>query len=174
MTKTFSPSEIQEIIGITPESLRDWRRRGFLGGVGHIVLPNGRITSKTDDALAAGVSRPTWVYALGDVVVLAIARSLGTLTIDLFAQVQLAMQVAPHIVEFANKGKQLPALVDNQFAAAWRGLDRDADFQVVRFNDLNRIITYGVAHAILIDMKKEADNLPELLVRYLDRIGGAK
>lgn len=174
MTRTFSPSEIQEMTGIPPESLRDWRRRGFLGGVGHIHLPDGKTTSRIEDAVAAGVARPTWIYMLGDVVVLAIAKSLGTLTNDLFAQIHLATEITPHVVEFANKREQVPGLVDSRFVVAWREEEFGASFKCVRFNDLNNVTHYGVARAILIDLQKEAEALPLRLVEHLSQIGGAK
>lgn len=39
--RVFSPSEIEALIGISPDRLRDWRRRGFLADCGVLPLPNG-------------------------------------------------------------------------------------------------------------------------------------
>ncbi|WP_293795053.1 hypothetical protein [uncultured Bosea sp.] len=173
MTRTFTPSEVQELGAPAPDNLRDQRRRGLLEGVGHILLPSGKKTSRIEDALLAGVARPAWLYSLGDVVILAIAKSLGTVTSDLFAQIHLAKQIAPHVVEFANKGTPLPSLVDNRFAVAWREDEDDLSFKCIRTNNLNDIPNFGVARAIVVDMKREAELLPAKLIEHLAKIGGA-
>jgi hypothetical protein len=161
----LSPSDIEEMPGPSPDILRDWRRRGLLRGIGHIVLPDGSITSDTEIARAAGVNRPAWLYALGDAVRLVIARNLGALTNDIETQLTIANLATPSVVEFAMKSSAIPALVDRRYLVVWR--DDTDRFAALRFDDLNNLANYEITHAIIIDMHREAARLPAKLLRLL-------
>ncbi len=161
----LSPSEIEEVTGFTPDILRDWRRRGFLKRIGQIALPDGSVTSDVERAREAGIARPAWQYALGDAVLLSLARSFSDLTIDIETQLTIAEFAAPHVVEFAMKSELVPSLIDRRFLAVWRGVD--GAIQAMRFNDLNRLVDHSITRAIVIDMHREASHLPEKLIHLL-------
>lgn len=161
----LSPSDIEELTGVSPDVLRDWRRRGLLKRIGHIVLPDGSITSDVERVREMGVSRPAWLYALGDAVRLTIARNIGGLTNDIETQIAIADFATPSVVEFAMKSKAVPALVDRRFLVVWR--HEGGGFEAVRFDDLNNIVNHDVARAVVIDMHREASQLPVKLVRLL-------
>ena len=156
----LTPSDIEELTGLSPDILRDWRRRGFLDGAGSIVLPDGSSTTEIAAAKLAGISRPAWLYSLGDAVRLAVARSVGGLVHDIRTQLALAELAGPHVASFACPHGSESALTECRYLAAWR--QDDGSLSGFRCNDLNLVASTvaPAAHAIIVDMQREADRLP--------------
>lgn len=77
MPHFFEPNEVSTIAGLTPDKLRDWRRRNLLDDVG-TELANGR-----------------WVYSFGDVSLLAISGWL--LKAGFVSDLKPALRIAARI-----------------------------------------------------------------------------
>ncbi len=80
--KLFAPADIHSFGIASPDDLRDWRRRGFLDGIGLLPTKNGGWTSNLNDPDLLVTGRPTWAYHRRDVLALAIGLSLIELKID--------------------------------------------------------------------------------------------
>lgn len=82
MREDFGASDVHRICGITPDVLRDWRRRGFL------------------DTCGTQSEGGHWRYSKGDVFTLAVARRLAftKAVSDLPRAISLARSVLPWVV----------------------------------------------------------------------------
>lgn len=68
----YSAGKLSEILGVKPEQLRDWRRRGFLGKIGTEV-------------------RGRWEYSEADLIVLSLAQVFRQRTGDLERAVTISL-----------------------------------------------------------------------------------
>lgn len=68
----YSAGKLSEILGVKPEQLRDWRRRGFLGKIGTDV-------------------RGRWEYSEADMIVLSLAQVFRQRTGDLERAVSISL-----------------------------------------------------------------------------------
>ncbi|SCW56463.1 hypothetical protein [Ancylobacter rudongensis] len=162
----FSPQQIRELTGITPETLRDWRHRGLLTGFGVVPLENGWTR---DLEKIKQLKRPTWLYLRGEVTTLALAKSLTTLRVELSAALHIASLLNLYVIAWLVES--YGAYRDMPYAIAWPEEDghpspigiEPGKFGVVRLDDLNRIPAYAGGKALVFDLKKLALDLPEPL-----------
>jgi hypothetical protein len=162
----FSPQQIRELTGITPETLRDWRHRGLLANFGVVPLEGGWTR---DPEKIKHLKRPTWMYLRGDLTTLALAKSLTTLRIELSAALEIASKLNVYVVAWLVES--YADYRDMPYAVAWPEADgyyspiaiEVGKFGLVRLNDLTRIPTYVGSKAIFLDLKKLAFEFPEPL-----------
>ncbi len=89
MIYDLDPAEVAERSGLPQASQRDWRRRGFMEGIGQ-MQSNGR-----------------WMYSVNDAVSIAITRLLMSrrLSTDITDAFRVSMAVKPHVVAWLEAGR---------------------------------------------------------------------
>jgi DNA-binding transcriptional MerR regulator len=149
MTIEFGQSEVSQITGISSVTLRDWRRRNLLDGIG--------------TTNAAG----RWCYRRGEIVTLASAKQIETLGIDLSRSIEIAV-ASRGIISERLRPPDKRLFEQHKFIASWpveSGQTRVGapvgKLEAVQFNDLNRIVEYAGIGAIVIDIEKITQAMPK-------------
>lgn len=151
MSKIFVPQEVQSMIGILPDVLRDQRRRGILK-IG--TNQNGR-----------------WAYRPGDVIALAIVQFLtgNRLVTDLSDAFAVAESVTQHV--WAWMTSEVSELVDGyrniKYVAIW---PTNGELQVKLFGNPESIIQWKLAGYIFLDLQIIADELKDRLAPVLEEV----
>jgi len=155
--RTLSPAEVQAMIGLPPDRLRDWRRRGFLDGIG---VQEG----------APGATKVNWVYRSGDVLHLAVASEITKLGLGIEVGLRLANISMLHVIAWLGAPSSAH-LKDPRYIVAWPSEEGEnlmgspvGSLTAVRLGDLNRISLYTAGKAIILDAQALAANLPPALV----------
>lgn len=172
MPRFFQPNEVKAKSGVDPDVLRDRRRRGLLEGIGVIQLPNGGWTKDPEEARKLGIERVSWVYTVGDLLALVVAERLTAgLGIDLVKALDLATQINTVVYDWAI---QAAGADKHRYVLAWPSTEGENPsgvtvdrLSVIRLNDLNRSENYMAEKAILLDLKRLADRLPEPLLTLI-------
>lgn len=169
MPRFYQPNDIKALIGVSPETLRDWRRRKILGSIGCLALPNGGWTVDPNDPRLSEVGRPTWVYMQGDLVRIAIAQNLIEIGMDLAAALDLADLATPHVSAWLDP-QGLNTWRYPRYMIAWPSSEGSNNMGVpiggltaVRLDDLSNIPLYIGAKALIIDFERLAGALPKPL-----------
>jgi hypothetical protein len=176
MQRYFTPAEVSDLIGVSPENLRDWRRRGLIDSLGALATPTGWTTDPDDPALA-GSRRATWGYRLGDVTALATARQLQDMGLDLSSSLQVAEQLTNIMLVRAFPGwaaeHAMPSWVSaakTDFVAALQGRDTDGigdmalpvdRYTVLQITDLAMLPQWIGTKALVLNVKRLAEQWPE-------------
>ena len=147
VTDTYTPSDIEALgVPLSPDNLRDWRRRGMLDNFGRV------------DAVGR------WTYRKGDVVALAAAKLIEGLGVDLSRAIEIADKTRVLIVD-GLRGKE----PEYRFIAAWPVETGQANMsgipagrlESIQLNDLNRISEYVGIGASVIDIEKIVQAMPD-------------
>ena len=113
------------------------------------------------------------MYHRGDLVVLAVARNLVELRLDLEVSFQIANHASKHVDAFRDP-KAPASWRRHRWLAGWPVHDgREGErslpgpFALMFFDDLNRLIQRGGPKAVLVDLEKMARDLPDTLWEVL-------
>lgn len=171
----YTPQEIHGFGIVTPEVLRDRRRRGLIDGIGEILLPDGSTSSNPEHPAARGIDRLTWLYPLGDVTALAIAEIIiKGMKLDLGHALAIAHKINAKVLAWVPGAIEEPERWrEPRFAIAWP-VDETGGFgshndslEVVAVSDLNAFTRYAGAQGVVIDCKEMASRLPAKLRAHL-------
>ncbi|MCH4541524.1 MerR family transcriptional regulator [Ochrobactrum sp. A-1] len=146
MTRLISPSEVEARTGLSPDVLRDWRRRGLL-----------QLGTQQDNG--------RWGYSVGDVAQLAVVNILMKWRIisDLTDAFHVAGSAVPYVYAavaddpvYAKKVGKLPFLVAFNF---WEG----GRLQVEVHASLDEVFKLQPLGLIALDLNKVMEQLHEPL-----------
>lgn len=139
----ITPARIEQLTGIPPEHLRDWRRRGFLEGVG-VQADTGR-----------------WHYRFGDILLLASVNFMVSrrLVSDMKDAFHIAGTVNPYLFAWLNRDDEHGAKWrETRFAAAWVNAEGSPP-QVELFRDFEAIQSFAMPGYVVLDLKLIAENM---------------
>jgi hypothetical protein len=158
------PARLAEITGVSPDTQRDWRRRGVFEGIG-VLQENGR-----------------WLYDSFDVLIVCLLRQLSDSNVDLITARSISTLIGSNVVVWAIKQKRLgpfavrAPLEHNRYAVAYSNKDAFLGWEVVSLfqgSSLDSSPDRGAA-SILLDLKSMGAALPDyfddLLPSLADRI----
>jgi len=176
----FTPQDVETLVGITPNILRDWRRRSLLSGIGALVLPDGTTTLDENHPDLKQQDRRTWLYRLGDLTRLAIAVELLDLGLDLKRAIALAGDLNAKVCAWATPESNLHQLArherESRFVFAWpilEGSDENkagrpvGSLAIFALNDLAQATLHVGAKAIFVDCAELAHGFSEGLRREM-------
>ncbi len=154
MLYELNPTELAEVTGLSQDSQRDWRRRGFLEDMGQLQ-PNGR-----------------WLYSAADAVVVSIILWLlaKRLTTDINDAKNIAKVARPMVVFWIEPNN--PA---DEWQAHYRRIPYVAAFgansagdamQIETFSDVGNVFSLKLPAALVIDCRLLARDL-NLKLAYL-------
>ncbi|KQV32253.1 hypothetical protein ASC97_01255 [Rhizobium sp. Root1203] len=147
MNYLFDPTELHKFSGLTQDGQRDWRRRGFMDGIGQ-VQPNGR-----------------WKYSAPDVVKLALARLFVSrrLVADLNDAIRFGSYVAQFVwfrLEPDNaRDKWQQKSKEVRFAAAFGALREGDEMQFEVYHDLASVFTLNLGAAVVVSCEVLTEEL---------------
>ncbi len=134
--RLLQPQEVEKFLGLTPENLRDQRRRGILGGVGQQEA--GR-----------------WLYSADDVLILAIAQALFQEGVDLPSAIGIAKFAAPNVFECWSYADR--STYPNPILVAFPG--RAGITNVVRWTDPESVASINAMVSYRIDVRQITERL---------------
>ena len=142
--RLLQPQEVEKFLGLTPENLRDQRRRGILGGIGQ-QYGGGR-----------------WQYSLDDVLVLAIAQLLFKEGIDLPSAIGVGKFAAPNVVECWSYGDR--NTYPDPILVAFPG---KGTINVARWTDPESVATMNAMVSYRIDIRQITERLSERVLKLV-------
>ncbi|MCY1126016.1 MerR family transcriptional regulator [Frigidibacter sp. RF13] len=159
---TIAPARLAEITGVSPDTQRDWRRRGVFEGIG-VLQENGR-----------------WLYDNFDVLIVCLLRQLSDSNVDLFTARSISTLIGSRVAVWAIKQKRLgpfavrAPLENHRYAAAYSNKDAFLGWTVVPLfqgSNLDRAPDRGAA-SILLDLKSMGAALPDYFDELLPALAG--
>ena len=130
--RNFDPAQVQAISGVTTDQLRDWRRRGFLEGLGHLT-------------------KTGWQYWRGDIAALTIAKLLVRAGMDMGPAVRMARSATPIIGTLLTNDPIGSQTSFPGFIVGWS--EPGLEFQVREFVSLTSLDDSGIAHFHVVDCR---------------------
>ncbi|WP_319826565.1 MerR family transcriptional regulator [Thalassovita sp.] len=142
---SITPAKLAEITGVSPDTQRDWRRRGVFEGLG-TLQPNGR-----------------WLYDSFDVLIICVMRELAASNVELFAARRISTLITSRVVVWAIHEKGIMSAAGAcRFSVAYPDDAAPAGWQVetlFHVNMLNNTPDRGAA-CLLIDLQSMGRALP--------------
>lgn len=135
--RLLQPQEVEKFLGLTPENLRDQRRRGILDGIGQTDADTGR-----------------WRYSADDVLIIAIAQALFQEGIDLPSAMSIAKFAAPNVIECWSYGDR--STYPNPILVAFPGR---VGMNVVRWTDPEMVASINALVSYRIDIRQITERL---------------
>lgn len=152
VVRQFAPSEVEFYSGVDTVRLRDWRRKGYLEGYG-FQNPAGR-----------------WRYSLSECISLSLMRVLEW-NGQPFARLAFISEALSLTLINAVRGWGVEGLPGERFFVFWPEDVGNPEvtrpgfgIQYLSTNDLAEIVNAGAPQAIVVDVERLAEALPEPLL----------
>ena len=171
-TFRYQPNDLPRLTHVGPETVRDWRRRGFIPGCGAARLSSGEWVEDESDPRLTGQEK--WRYSVGDVLRIALAPMVAKLGPSLAVAFDISESIGPFVLNHVNPARYGAPAADERFVVGWP-LEYGEEvsgkpagmFQLVRLTDLNYMTNYVRVGGIILDLAGMVDALPAALTAEL-------
>ncbi|MGO7263761.1 hypothetical protein [Rhizobium leguminosarum] len=148
----FDPADLSQYSGLSPDNQRDWRRRGFLDGVGELQS-NGR-----------------WKYSAINVIRIAVAKTLVSrrLVTDIADAIHIAGRVASYVWFRLSAPSKTPDKIEDhyrqiRYVVAFGAMEEGDQIQIEVFEKLESVGKFRLGALLVVDCHILADELAEIL-----------